>query len=86
MDRDPERLEHCGLERIHRPRQRDDLRFRNPDLLRHCAVKWGRADEFNVRAQIAVTLEAPFASSARSIWISSDERARRKSEFRYVLA
>ena len=86
MDRDAERLEHCRLERVHRLRQRDDLRFRNPDLLRHRAVEWRRADEFNVPAQIAVTLEAPFASSARSIWIDSNERASPKPKSWNVLA
>jgi hypothetical protein len=50
MDRDAERLKHRGLERIHPRRQRHDLRFRNPDLPRHRAVKWRRADEFDVWA------------------------------------
>jgi hypothetical protein len=47
-------------------RQRDDPRLRNADMLRHRAVEWRRPDEVDVGAQIAVTLEAPCASSVKT--------------------
>ena len=73
-----ERLEHCGLERVHGLQQRDDLVGRVQDLLSHRAVKCAARNRCNVRRRCD-DLNHRFASFRRSIRSTATARARLSS-------
>ena len=86
VDRYAERLEHDGVQRVERFRQRDQLRFRRPDAFGHGAVERRRAGELDFGTQVRMAVATPLALAAGLGRIDSDQLAAPQAETLDVVA